>query len=183
MTIHQENEQAASESNLLTSQELAICEQIATGQAPHSQRALALLALNQKKTQAQAAEQTGLSKGQVKYWVARFRKLGLAIFPDTRPDELDTEAKEALVEPLTETEEEPEPVTEKAGSAQDITVDTKKKKGKKAVKTRKKAKKDKGSKAKGKDSKKKAKGGKAKGTKKAKKGSKGKKAKNKKKRS
>lgn len=142
MTIQKENEQDTLESNLLTSLEQATCQQVASRQAPHSQRALALLALNEKCTQAQAAEQAGLSPGQVKYWVARFRKLRLGIFPDTLLDELDTKAEEARVELVIEIEREPQAVTEEADSAEGKTEDTKAKKGKKAVKT-KKGKKDK----------------------------------------
>jgi hypothetical protein len=140
MTIHQENEQSTSGSNLLTPQEQALCKQIAAHEAPHSQRAMALLALNERSTQAQAAEQAGLSIGQVKYWITKFRKQRLGIFPDTLLDELDVEAE---VELVTEIEEEPESVTEKADSAEDKTKDTKAKKGKKAKQKTKKAKKDK----------------------------------------
>jgi len=56
MTIHPKNEQVPSGSSLLTAQEQAICNQITTRDAPHSQRALALLALTEKSTQAQAAQ-------------------------------------------------------------------------------------------------------------------------------
>ncbi len=143
MTIHQENEQATLGSTLLTPQEQAICKQIATSGAPHSQRALALLALNERSTQAQAAEQAGLSTGQVKYWIAKFRKQRLGIFPDALLDELDAEAE---VELATEIEEEPESVIEKADSAKDKTKDKKAKKGKKAKKKTRKAKKGKKSK-------------------------------------
>lgn len=137
MTIHQENKQVASRSNLLTTQEQAICKQIATRTAPHSQRALALLALNEKSTQAQAAEQAGLTLGQVKYWVAKFRKQRLGIFPDTLLDELDAEAEKAEIEPVIEIEKEPESATEEADSAEDETKSTKAKKGKKGKKTKK----------------------------------------------
>jgi len=109
------------QSNLLTPQEQSICKQITTHDAPHSQRALALLALNEGSTQAQAAEQAGLSAGQVKYWVAKFRKQRLGIFPETLLDALDTE---------------------KEDSAEGKTKDTKAKKGKKAKKKIKKAEKE-----------------------------------------
>jgi hypothetical protein len=139
MTIHQENEQATSGSNLLTPQEQAICKQIAAREAPHSQRALALLALNEKSTQAQAAKQAGLSTGQVKYWIAKFRKQRLGIFPDILLEEPDVETE---VELVTEIEEEPESIPEKTDSAEDKTKDTKAKKGKKTKKKTKKTKKN-----------------------------------------
>jgi hypothetical protein len=138
MTIHQENEQATSGSNLLTPQEQAICKQIAAREAPHSQRALALLALNEKSTQAQAANKAGLTTGQVKYWIAMFQKQRLGIFPDILLEKPNVEAE---VELIIEIEEEPETLTEKADSTENKTKDTKAKKGKKAKKKTKKTKK------------------------------------------
>jgi transposase-like protein len=66
---------------LLTADERAICGRVATGDAPHSQRALALMALDQGVTQAEAAELSGLSTGQVRYWRDKYREKGLGIFP------------------------------------------------------------------------------------------------------
>ena len=109
----QEKEQVVAGKNILTSQERAICEQITSREAPHSQRALALLALDEKHTQALAAEQAGLSPGQVKYLAAQFRKLRMSIFPT------------ALLEDLSGMNEESGSGSEKKGSTKD------KKKGKK----------------------------------------------------
>jgi hypothetical protein len=78
------------ESNLLTSSEQSVCSRVAKGEAPHKQRALALLAINSGKSSAEAAEESGLSLGQVRYWLGRFRKLGLDIFavePAKKPTE------------------------------------------------------------------------------------------------
>ena len=131
MTLHQEIEQVVSEDSLLTSQERATCKQIATLEMPpHSQRALALLALDEGVTQAQAGEQAGLSRGQVKYWAARFRNQRLDIFPDSLLSEADAKAKEAKVEPVAEIKKELEAVPKKAGSVED------KRKGKKAKKAK-----------------------------------------------
>jgi hypothetical protein len=138
MATKLEDEKVISEDNLLTSREQATCEQIAKGEAPHSLRALALLALNEGNTQTQAAEKAGLSTGQVKYWLSRFRKQGLAIFPDDMLDELVAEVE-----------------VEKKVAVKDKPKGKKDKKGKKAKKKTKKAKKDKKGK-KGKKSKKKA---------------------------
>jgi len=141
MTMDQEIKRVGPENSLLTSQEWAICEQIAVREGPHGPRALALLALDEGITQAQAGERAGLSRGQVKYWVARFRKQRLSIFPDGLLDEPD--AKET-VEPATEIEEKPE----KATSVKDKKAKRgKKAKGKKGKRTKaKKAKKSKGTK-------------------------------------
>jgi len=143
MTIHQEIKRSGPENSLLTLQERAICEQIAVREAPHSQRALALLALDEGITQAQAGERAGLSKGQVKYWVAKFRKQRLDIFPDGLLDE--PGAKETGVEPATEIEEKPEAIAEKADFVEDKTKN-KKAKGKKGKRKAKKTKKSKGTK-------------------------------------
>jgi hypothetical protein len=69
-------------SGLLTPEEREACGRIAAGNAPHSQRALALMALDQGVGQAEAGELSGLTKGQVRYWRDRFRDNRLGIFPN-----------------------------------------------------------------------------------------------------
>ncbi len=73
---------------LLTSGERAACQQIASGAAPHSQRATALLALDEGVTQAEAGQNAGLPRGQVQYWLNKFRQQRLAIFPADLVDEM-----------------------------------------------------------------------------------------------
>ena len=134
--IDQENRQVTSRDTLLTSQEQTACKQITASEAPHSQRAKALLALNEGGTHAEAAEQSGLTLGQVKYWITRFRKQRLAVFPEQILNEAEAE--------------EPKSATEKAVPTGEITADTevtqgeepkkktgKSKKNKKAKKARK----------------------------------------------
>jgi len=87
---HHKNDQAVSGTALLTSEEHAACQQIAVREAPHSQRAAALLALHEKYTQARAAEKAGLSTGQVKYWLYKFRKQRMSIFPSSLLEISDT---------------------------------------------------------------------------------------------
>ena len=77
---------------LLEPQERPSCEQIATGKPPHSQRAQALLALDKGETQAEAGRLSGLSVGQVRYWLGRFRTNRMNIFPSESP-ETDPDAK------------------------------------------------------------------------------------------
>jgi transposase-like protein len=62
--------------------ERAVCERVAAGAAPWSQRAQALLALDEGATQSGAGERAGLTHGQVRYWLGRFRQDGLSIFPE-----------------------------------------------------------------------------------------------------
>ncbi len=66
---------------MLQPEERQVIRRIAAGQPPHSQRARALLALNSGASQASAAEVAGLTEGQVKYWLRKFRKVRLSIFP------------------------------------------------------------------------------------------------------
>ena len=74
---------------LLTSQERAACQQIAAaGAVPHSQRAAALLALDEGVTQAEAGRHAGLSRGQLWYWLSKFRQGRLNIFPADLVDEI-----------------------------------------------------------------------------------------------
>jgi hypothetical protein len=123
---------------LLTSQERAACQQIAAGAAPHSQRATALLVLNEGVTQAEAGQYAGLSRGQVQYWLNKFRQQRLDIFPADLWDE--------MVQPLSVKEVEEGPQQEPAGGQPPGDApkakkakDGKKKRGKKAKSKPKKA--------------------------------------------
>ena len=68
--------------NLLGPQEKLILEQIAAGGSPHSQRAQSLLAIDAGVTQKIAALQSGQTVGQVSYWLSKFRRDRLGIFPE-----------------------------------------------------------------------------------------------------
>jgi hypothetical protein len=191
------------ENQLLTSEERAACEGFASGDPPHSQRAIALLALDNGATQAQAAGQAGLTKGQVRYWLDRFRQERLAIFPEEsfaspQPEpasELQTIEEPELPVPSQEVSQPPKPggqpqalidspapagsleaeTEEKAEPAKGTKKAKKAKKGKKGSKKKsKKSQPDKDSQKKSKSSKKKK--ANKKDRKKAKKEKKGKKA-------
>ena len=75
-------ESSEEEYGLLSSEERDIFSQIAAKEAPYSQRAQALLILNEGATQAEAARQSGLTQGQVRYWLTKFRRDGIHIFPE-----------------------------------------------------------------------------------------------------
>ncbi len=68
--------------NLLSPEARSACEGIAAGEAPWSQRAQALLAVDEGATQAEAGQRAGLTPGQVKYWLGKFRRDQLGIFPE-----------------------------------------------------------------------------------------------------
>jgi len=121
------------EGKLLSEQEREAFKMISTGNDLHGQRALALLAIDEGATQEQAAQQSGLTAGQVKYWLGKFRRVRMEIFP----------------EQVLKAEQ-----VEKADKTKKVKK-TKKKKGKKSKK--KKAKKSKNKKGKNKGKKKKTK--------------------------
>ena len=70
------------EKQLLSSEERAVLSQIATKEPPHSARAQALLAIDKGTTQTEAGRQAGLTHGQVRYWLIKFRESGMSAFPE-----------------------------------------------------------------------------------------------------
>ena len=158
------------EHKLLTPEEQAACEQFVADDTLHGKRAAALLAVNDGHTRAHAAEQVGLSPGQVKYALARFREIGMGMFPSDQ-EEVPTEEEK----PVEKTKEKQKPKKKKKakaskGKKKGKESKVKKKAVKAPVKKKKPAKKEK-------KSDKPKKKGKGKKTKKDKKGKKGKKKK------
>lgn len=141
---------ATEQTSWLTPEESEACRQIAaSADQPHRQRAVALLALTDGATYAQAAEQAGLTLGQVKYCATAFRGKRMEMFtpaPTPSPAELESVAQV-----------EPEPIGVITPDKPDQEIEKDKKK------------KDKGKPKKNKDKKKKNKKGKDKGKKKDKK--------------
>jgi len=142
------------ESKLLTTQERETCQKISVGETPHSQRAQALLALDEGATQAQAGQQAGLTRGQVKYLLGKFRKDRLEVFPEEAYVEPPAapEVPEAVVpeevEPAVENAQEDQP--EKKTGQEKKSKEPKKKKDKKSKKKKGKGKKKGSKKKKGK---------------------------------
>jgi len=83
------------EGKLLSEQESVAFKMISTGNDLHGQRAIALLAVDQGATRAEAAQQAGLTPGQVKYWLGKFRQVRMQIFPEEllKAEQLDQEPK------------------------------------------------------------------------------------------
>jgi len=108
MTTKTKNQETPQkETRLLSSEERATLGQVATQDPPHSQRAQALLAIDEGATQAAAGQQAGLTKGQVRYWLGKFRKDGTAIFPEellsqAQPEDADSPPSQA--EPIASTD-------------------------------------------------------------------------------
>lgn len=86
-------EDVVQEGKLLSGQEREAFKMISTGNDLHGQRALALLAIDEGASQAEAGRRAGLSTGQVKYWLGKFRRVRMEIFPEQvlKPEQLDLE--------------------------------------------------------------------------------------------
>jgi len=137
--------------NLLGPQEKLILEQIAAGGPPHSQRAQSLLAIDAGLTQKIAALQSGQTVGQVSYWLSKFRRDRMGIFPEEI-------LRQIGVEQVVSGEESISPVAGvKPEQVEGKKVKSKQDKASKKVKKEKKPKKDKASKKKQKGKKKQAK--------------------------
>ena len=121
-----------SQGMLLGSQERLICEQIAAGQPPYSQRAQSLLAVDVGVTQKTAAQQSGQTVGQVSYWLSKFRKEGMSIFPEELL--LQTETEPTPPEQLTDQKKAKTKKKSKKGKASKKAKKSKNGKKKKAKK-------------------------------------------------
>ena len=130
-TVKHENK--AKEKRLLSSEERAVLSQIANKEPPHSQRAEMLLAIDEGATQAEAGNLAGLTKGQVRYWLTKFRKIGMSSFPEELLNQVRQDAGVDEVRPdLPEAEQTAEPVDEAVALQED--APKAKKKGKKKAK-------------------------------------------------
>ncbi len=76
---------AAPAGRLLPAHERPLHEAFAAGDGPDARRAVALLALDDGLVAARAAERAGLSTRRVRYWAARYRVEGMAIYRDPPP--------------------------------------------------------------------------------------------------
>jgi len=164
----------------LEPQEKLILMQIATGEPPDSQRAQSLLDIDAGATHSTAASVTGQTVGQVDYWLGKFRKDRMNIFPKELMQQTETElalsGQPTGAETPSESPEINQQVEQDARKENEIT-DAAEAKLESEAKTKKKSKKDKSSKK----AKKKKKKGKKKKAKKSKKKDKKKKKKGKKK--
>jgi len=71
----------ATTQKLLTPAQVTKCKNIAASESEFSSRAAALITVHGGSSQAEAATQSGLTIGQVRYWIAKFRRLAMGAFP------------------------------------------------------------------------------------------------------
>ena len=151
------------EKRLLSSDEQTVLSEIATKDPPYSQRAAALLAINNGATQAEAGNQAGLTFGQVRYWLIKFRGSRMSIFPnelliqeqseqpedeeDVQVESLDAEATTGLADSvplgLEDTPKVKKKKSKKAKKSSKAKKPKKEKKASKGKKPKKKSEKDK----------------------------------------
>jgi hypothetical protein len=176
MTTKPENQDAPENAHrLLGAEEQAIFGQIATTEPPHSARAQALLAIDEGATQVEAGRQAGLTREQVRYWLNKFRRDGISIFPEELLNQAQqAPGEEGAQQDLPDAEETAGPVDEAAELQEDAPKAKKKSAKKKSAKKMAKKKSKKKSEKAGKS-------GKRKKSKRAKKAKKGKKSAKKKK--
>lgn len=67
---------------LLDPQQYQLCQQIAEGNPPWSQRAKALMAINDGASETDASELSQLRTTQVKFWLDKFNQVGMDIFSE-----------------------------------------------------------------------------------------------------
>lgn len=138
---------------LLAPENQIVCVKLSGLAIPEvSQRAAALILLDQGTTQAEAAEKSGLSIGQIRYLVKRFKEKGMAMFPAealaqaTSPESGNESATETVSQPAAEAATEapeaetvaPEPPASDSPE-EHVSEATEKAPGNKANKVRKKA--------------------------------------------
>lgn len=127
---------------LLSYEERDILGEVATKDPPFSQRAQALLAIDEGATQAEAGRQSGLTIWQVRYWLTKFRKDKMSIFPEELLDQIQRdEGDEVDRQEMLGAGETVVPVDETEAQKEDLP--TAKKKSKKKAKKSKKMKKPK----------------------------------------
>ncbi|HET6445881.1 MAG TPA: helix-turn-helix domain-containing protein [candidate division Zixibacteria bacterium] len=144
------------EDRTLTAEDRSFLSQVAATDPSHSSHAQMLLAIDDGVTQAEAGRQAGLTFGQVRYWLAKFRKDGTSIFSDAsltqeQPEEVETPESSALQEDAPEVTKQPEKKQKKAKKQKKV---KKEKKAKKPAKKPKKKGSRKSKKTKGKSTKK-----------------------------
>lgn len=137
-----------SATQLLSAEDKAVCTLLKDqDNSDTGQRAAALLLINDGATQAEAAEKSGLSIGQIRYLVKRFKEKGIEMFPAellTEPPVANvTEVEEADVPTpspeATETEEPQEIIEPQPTSAEpEVEKPVKKKKNRNNKKSSKK---------------------------------------------
>ena len=117
----------------VTAEESLVLEALVQAEAPYSQRAQALLAVDAGSTIEQAARVANLKVTQVRYWIGRFRNGRLGVFPDWLIDEVEVSVQVASPKPKKKKKEKKSKAKAARSKKGDKkTAKTKSKKGKKA---------------------------------------------------
>lgn len=131
-----------SKPGILSKEDLATCQTLVKLDIKLvSLRAQALLIVHEGQTQAIAAEQTGLTIGQIRYLMTLFRKRGISFFPEKVLTNLANTPEEPKAEEEPKTEEPEKKEEKKKDRPKKIKPVKKKKKKKKKEKSKSKKKK------------------------------------------
>jgi len=118
--------------------EVTVCKRLAVSDSKDNKRATALLAIHTGETQVSAAAISGLTSGQVRYIVRRFRVMGLNALSYENVNASTTEAVVIEEKPVPKVKKNKQPKKDKKSKKEK--VKDKKDKDKKAKKKDKKAK-------------------------------------------
>lgn len=143
--IDHNSSEAQNTIDLLNPQEYRLCEQLAAGSKPWSQRAQALLAINEGASETVASGRSQLRATQVRFWLNKFNRVGMEMFPEDLLNEASDNSAPSTDTPTGEAL----PSVDETGKAKKL------KKTKKAKSKKEKGKKKKSKVGKGKRSKKK----------------------------
>ncbi|NNF46051.1 MAG: hypothetical protein HKN69_04705 [Desulfofustis sp.] len=118
---------------LVTVEESLILEALAQAEAPYSQRAQALLAVDAGSTLEQAAQVASLKVTQVRYWIGRFLNGRLGVFPDWLIEEMEASVQAAAPKSKKKKDKAKKPKAKGVGGKKGAkkTAKAKSKKGKK----------------------------------------------------
>ncbi|NNF35189.1 MAG: helix-turn-helix domain-containing protein [Saprospiraceae bacterium] len=104
----------------MTSRQRTIIQKVADANiSPHSERANALLDVDEGLTQSVAAEKNGLTRDIVKYWLMKFRTNGTAIFPSETKQTTSASAPGKTSKPASK-KEVPAETTDEAAPKKDV---------------------------------------------------------------
>ena len=117
---------------LVTAEESSVLEAVAQAEAPYSQRAQALLAVDAGSNLEQAAQVANLKVTQVRYWIGRFRNGRLGMFPDWLIEKIEASVQPASPKPKKKKNKAKKAKAKAAKKGDDKNAKAKSKKSKKA---------------------------------------------------
>lgn len=111
---------STSAGQLLSPANQVVCTRLSSSNTPDvCQRAAALILLDQGSTQAETSEKSGLSIGQIRYLVRRFKEKGMELFPAEVLADVADNQPAGQEQPAATTEAAPDPAETAVNNDQD----------------------------------------------------------------